>query len=146
MRPNATASDRSTTAANARGVSAQAPEDVGLLATIATWWQNRARRHRFEALLELDDYMLDDIGLTRAEIEWGTTLPIDRNAAREIVHRRVRRPGMPDGAPKVDRIPQAAASRPQAAGSSAAWRLLIGAATMQGSSSRPAASERIRSI
>ena len=33
------------------------------------------RRRKFRRLLDLDDHMLDDIGVIRAEVEWAARLP-----------------------------------------------------------------------
>lgn len=42
------------------------------------------RRRRFRTLLDLDDRMLDDIGVTRGEVERHAGLPLTRNAALEL--------------------------------------------------------------
>jgi uncharacterized protein YjiS (DUF1127 family) len=50
---------------------------VGLFST----WR---RRRRFNNLLDLDDRLLDDIGVTRAEVEMTSQLPLSQNAATEL--------------------------------------------------------------
>lgn len=52
----------------------------GIRAWISLW---RTRR-RFNRLLDLDDRMLDDIGVTRAEVEYASRLPLGVNAAMEL--------------------------------------------------------------
>lgn len=42
------------------------------------------RRRRFARLRDLDDHMLDDIGVTRAEVETAARLPLSENAALEL--------------------------------------------------------------
>ena len=44
----------------------------------------RRRRRGFKKLLDLDDHMLDDIGVTRAEVEIAVGLPVFVNAADEL--------------------------------------------------------------
>ena len=46
--------------------------------------RNRLLRRRFNTLLDLDDHMLDDIGVTRAEVETASRLPLSVNAATEL--------------------------------------------------------------
>ncbi len=41
-------------------------------------------RHRYNRLLDLDDHILDDIGVTRDEVVYGSRLPLARNAALEL--------------------------------------------------------------
>ncbi|MCF3932374.1 DUF1127 domain-containing protein [Acuticoccus sp. M5D2P5] len=51
----------------------------------------RARRAAFNHLLTLDQSLLDDIGVTRDEVTWGSYLPIERNAAHEVQERARKR-------------------------------------------------------
>lgn len=44
----------------------------------------RDRRDAFRVLLHLDERMLDDIGLSRADILWAARLPLKVNAALEL--------------------------------------------------------------
>ena len=46
-----------------------------------TYRQNKERRDAFLNLLRLDDKILDDIGLTRAEVEFAARLPLRLNAS-----------------------------------------------------------------
>ena len=69
---------------------------AGLLAA-ATAGPARARlawhrRRRLARMRDLDDYMLDDIGITRDELEWALGLPFEANAALDLERRaRARR-------------------------------------------------------
>lgn len=42
------------------------------------------RRWGFKNLLDLDDHMLDDIGVQRHEVEYASRLPLSVNAATEL--------------------------------------------------------------
>lgn len=42
------------------------------------------RRRKFNAVRDLDDHMLDDIGVTRGEVERAAQLPLSVNAAMEL--------------------------------------------------------------
>lgn len=42
------------------------------------------RRRKFKSLLDLDERMLDDIGVTRDEVEYASGLPLSVNAATEL--------------------------------------------------------------
>lgn len=44
----------------------------------------RERRDAFRALARLDDRMLDDIGMSRGDLDWASRLPLQINAAREL--------------------------------------------------------------
>ncbi|MEM1045446.1 MAG: DUF1127 domain-containing protein [Pseudomonadota bacterium] len=44
----------------------------------------RDRRDAFAVLLHLDERMLDDIGLSRGDIQWAARLPLKVNAALEL--------------------------------------------------------------
>lgn len=41
-------------------------------------------RRRYNRLLELEERILDDIGVTREEVVYGSRLPLARNAAMEL--------------------------------------------------------------
>ncbi|WP_420392681.1 hypothetical protein [Acuticoccus sp.] len=59
------------------------------------WRRQRALRERrahFSAMADLDPRILDDIGLTLADIEWGEALPLEVNAALEVRRRKGRQP------------------------------------------------------
>jgi uncharacterized protein YjiS (DUF1127 family) len=53
--------------------------------------EDRLRRDAFLNLLTLDDATLDDIGVTREEVNWAARLPLEINAARALRGRT--RPG-----------------------------------------------------
>jgi uncharacterized protein YjiS (DUF1127 family) len=59
-------------------------------AGLAKTWRVRANRNRVRALLDLDDHLLGDIGLTRADVESALSTPWDEDASR-IVDGRARR-------------------------------------------------------
>ena len=52
------------------------------------WNTARKKRHRdrteFRQLLAMNDAHLRDIGLTRADIYWANTLPIEQSASHEL--------------------------------------------------------------
>ncbi|MAS05315.1 MAG: hypothetical protein CL534_11610 [Ahrensia sp.] len=61
------------------------------LAGLRTWLFHFRRRRAFNRMLALDDRMLEDIGVLRAEVEFASRLPLAVNAAielRRIAHRR----------------------------------------------------------
>ena len=43
-----------------------------------------ARRRKFKTLYDLDDHMLEDIGVTRAEVDYAARLPLSVDAATEL--------------------------------------------------------------
>lgn len=60
-------------------------------AGIGTWIARYLSRRHFRRLLALEDRMLDDIGVTRDEVEYACRLPLSVNAAielRRLAHRR----------------------------------------------------------
>jgi len=59
----------------------------GIAAWIALW----RKRRSFNRLLDLDDRMLDDIGVTRAEVLHASGLPLAMNAGLELRHVSERR-------------------------------------------------------
>ena len=44
----------------------------------------RLRRRRFRTLLDLDDHILHDIGVTRGEVRAASDLPLSKNASVEL--------------------------------------------------------------
>ena len=54
-------------------------------AQLANW----QRRRQFKRLLDLDDRLLDDIGLIREEVIWGAGLPLNINASL-VAHNKAR--------------------------------------------------------
>ncbi len=55
-------------------------------------WRERRRTRRaqkeardaFQHVLTLDDHMLDDLGVTRANVEWAANLPLSQSASLEL--------------------------------------------------------------
>lgn len=45
------------------------------------YWQRRMDREAFRYLSKLDDSLLDDIGVTRADVEWAMNLPLSQDAS-----------------------------------------------------------------
>lgn len=54
-------------------------------------WRNWQARKRVTDLSTYDDYMLNDIGVTRDEIQWAAGLPLTVNAALALEDRAMRR-------------------------------------------------------
>ncbi len=52
-----------------------------LLLSASTYGKQLKRRRKFIALLNYDDHMIDDMGLSRATIEAASRLPLKVNAA-----------------------------------------------------------------
>lgn len=48
-------------------------------------------RRRLEAMLELDDSILSDIGVTRDDVRWASRLPLSYRAGEELSRARGRR-------------------------------------------------------
>ncbi len=48
----------------------------------------RRRRAAFARMLDLEQNVLDDIGLSRADIYWGLSLPLEENAAIVVRNKR----------------------------------------------------------
>lgn len=55
-----------------------------LVSSLADRARNHRRRRRFNRLLDLDDAMLKDIGVTRGEVQIASGLPLSVNAATEL--------------------------------------------------------------
>lgn len=55
-----------------------------MLQSVATLFRSRVRRRKFSRLADLDDHILDDIGVTRREVEIATRLPFSHDAAEEL--------------------------------------------------------------
>jgi uncharacterized protein YjiS (DUF1127 family) len=51
---------------------------------IVTYRENRTTRRAFMNTLRLDEKMLDDIGVTREEVEWAASLPLRVNASHAL--------------------------------------------------------------
>ncbi|MCP5071896.1 MAG: DUF1127 domain-containing protein [Rhodobacteraceae bacterium] len=74
------------------------PQSLGLFGTVRmlvspgllrlkTRRSNRVSRAAFMSTVHLDDALLNDIGVTREEVEWAARLPLSVNAARAL-HRK----------------------------------------------------------
>jgi len=65
---------------------------LALWKTLQTWLQKRQderdARDAFQAVRRLDDRMLADIGLIRADVEWAASLPLHINAAQALAERK----------------------------------------------------------
>lgn len=59
--------------------------------------RNRVRRAAFLHLLRLDDNILADIGVTRAEVEDAARLPLQVNASKVLAERALARRKRPIG-------------------------------------------------
>jgi len=60
-------------------------EDIRLaIARRISNWRARSRLRQME---QLDDRMLDDIGLTRADLQWAARLPTSKNPIAELACR-----------------------------------------------------------
>lgn len=57
---------------------------TGLATRLAAGWRMWHRRRAYKRLMDLDDRMLRDIGLTRLEVLHGAGLPLSANAAEEV--------------------------------------------------------------
>ena len=61
---------------------------TGVTAKLLHWAMTFARgilrRRKLQRLQDLDDHILDDIGVTRAEVEFATRLPFTHDAATEL--------------------------------------------------------------
>lgn len=65
-------------------------QDLGfsrLARALSAYWERREARAAFRAMEELDDRLLDDVGVTRGDVEWATRLPLSVNAAVALRHR-----------------------------------------------------------
>lgn len=58
------------------------------LSRIPAWYRTRRQRRidraAYRNMLRLDDAMLKDIGVTRADVLWASELPLSENAALEL--------------------------------------------------------------
>ena len=63
-----------------------------IIARLARNWQARRSIAR---LRDYDDYMLRDIGVSRADVEWAAGLPLTVNAALELEERSNQRRRFP---------------------------------------------------
>lgn len=70
---------------------AAAAEATGRLSLLWSFIRNWRARRAVERLDALDDFLLRDIGVTRADVRWASGLPLSVNAALELEERAVRR-------------------------------------------------------
>jgi uncharacterized protein YjiS (DUF1127 family) len=61
---------------------------VRIIELIALWRRRAAARRELQALCELDDYILRDIGLTRSELRQEATRPFWRASCRSATKPR----------------------------------------------------------
>lgn len=71
-----------------RAEASEATGSLSLLWTLLRNWRARRAVARLEAF---DDFLLRDIGVTRADIRWAAGLPLSVNAALELEERATRR-------------------------------------------------------
>jgi uncharacterized protein YjiS (DUF1127 family) len=74
-----------------------------ILRVVIGVFRSWSRRRRFTDLRQLDDHMLRDIGLTRDDLAWGTSLPLSEDAAARV-RRRMARRSAPDRSDAVNSI------------------------------------------
>ncbi len=55
-----------------------------VLVRLAERRANKQRRAAFETLCHLDERTLEDIGVTREEVDWAAGLPLGTNASRAM--------------------------------------------------------------
>jgi uncharacterized protein YjiS (DUF1127 family) len=65
--------------------------EFGLVSFLRRVARNWKAKRRIAALADFDDYMLRDIGITRAEVKWAASLPLTVNAAVALEERSHRR-------------------------------------------------------
>ncbi len=61
-----------------------APSGQNILGKLWEVFYVLQRRRAFNKLLDLDDHLLDDMGVTRAEVHMASRLPVWTNAADEL--------------------------------------------------------------
>jgi uncharacterized protein YjiS (DUF1127 family) len=65
--------------------------EFGIVSFVRRLVRNWKAKRRIVALGNFDDYMLQDIGITRDEVEWAAGLPLTVNAAVALEERAFRR-------------------------------------------------------
>lgn len=70
---------------------AEASEATGRLSLLWGLIRNWRARRAVGRLDALDDFLLQDIGVTRTEVRWAAGLPLSVNAALELEERATRR-------------------------------------------------------
>jgi len=73
-------------------------------AALATRREQRMTRDAFMNIVDLDDKVLDDIGVTREEVEWAARLPLRVNASQALHARARLRRASESGAAKLPRV------------------------------------------
>lgn len=53
-------------------------------ALVSQYEEFKDRRNSFKTLLQLDENMLEDVGMTRGDIRWAARLPLSVNASLEL--------------------------------------------------------------
>ena len=71
-----------------RATAAEATGSLSLLWGLIRNWRARRAVARLDAL---DDFLLQDIGVSREEVRWAAGLPLSVNAALELEERATRR-------------------------------------------------------
>jgi uncharacterized protein YjiS (DUF1127 family) len=71
-----------------RAASVEATGAASIISRLIRNWRARRAVTRLESF---DDYMLRDIGVTRADVEWASGLPLSVNAALELEQRSIQR-------------------------------------------------------
>ena len=66
-------------------------DEFGLVPFLRRTARNWKAKRRIAALVNFDDYMLRDIGITRDEVQWAAGLPLTVNAAVALEERAFRR-------------------------------------------------------
>ena len=67
-----------------RQAAAYLPSYGTIFEPVVTLYKAWLRRRRFAQLRDLDDRQLDDIGVSRYDVEWGMWLPVRENAAYRV--------------------------------------------------------------
>ena len=57
------------------------------LQALRTAWNAWARRRKLASLLDLDDHMLADVGVTREDVKWALDLPFSYDPGLELQRR-----------------------------------------------------------
>lgn len=70
---------------------AQSAEATGAASILSRLIRNWRARRAVTKLESFDDYMLRDIGVTRADVIWASSLPLSQNAALELEERAQQR-------------------------------------------------------
>jgi uncharacterized protein YjiS (DUF1127 family) len=66
-------------------------EQAGPLAWWRQLWRNWQAKRSVATLINLNDHLLRDVELTRADVEWALSLPLSVNAMQALEERAFRR-------------------------------------------------------